>query len=172
MTVSAPLRQFHPVFFAENFTDDPTSARLSKLLSWGATGVRKSTGSISGVYTASTNSISGFCTADTLYSKYFGVRYCGYSGTRSTLTSHTPSTCCIQTFGTAHTPSTRSIQAFSTAHTSSTRSTKCTRYSQYTSSTKYAGSVYVTFASFLLIARAVRGRFPQTRDPWKRASIG
>ena len=32
-------------------------------------------------------------------------------------------------------------------------------------------SVWVTFV-FLLIARAVRGRFPQTQDLWKRASMG
>ena len=31
--------------------------------------------------------------------------------------------------------------------------------------------VCVTFV-ILLIARAVRGRFPQTRDLWKRASMG
>ena len=142
-TVSASLPQFHPVFWQKIFTDGPTSARWSKLLSWGATGVLKSTGSISGVYAASTCSISGFFTADTLYSKYFGVRYCGYSSTRSTLaahtrstlTAHTPSTRSIQAFGTARTHSTRSIQAFSIAHTPSTRSTKCTRYSEYSRST-------------------------------------
>ena len=146
-TVSGPLRQFHPVFWQKTFTDGPTSARSSKLLSRGATGVLKSTGSISRVYTASTRSISGFCTADTLYTpKYFGVRYyCGYSGTCSTLTAHTPSTRSIMAFGTAHIPSTRSIQAFSTARTPSTRSTKCTRYSEYTRSTKYTGSICETY---------------------------
>ena len=104
-TVSGPLRQFHPVIWQKTFTDGPTSARSSKLLSRGATGVLKSTGSISRVYTASTRSISGFCTADTLYSQvfrgsillrilrylqhaycsysqysqYYGLRYCSYS---------------------------------------------------------------------------------------------
>ena len=33
-------------------------------------------------------------------------------------------------------------------------------------------SVCLWHSSFLLIARAVRGRFPQTRDLWKRASMG
>ena len=33
-------------------------------------------------------------------------------------------------------------------------------------------SVYVQHSSFLLITRAVRGRYPQTRDLWKRASMG
>ena len=32
--------------------------------------------------------------------------------------------------------------------------------------------VCITFVIFTLIARAVRGRFPQTQDLWKRASIG
>ena len=32
--------------------------------------------------------------------------------------------------------------------------------------------LYVYHSWFLLIARAVRGRFPQTRDLWKRASMG
>ena len=70
--------------------------------------------------------------------KYFGVQYCGYSGTRTTLTDHNPSNRSIQAFGTVHTPS---IQAFSAAHTPSTRSTRCTRYSEYTRSTKYTGSI-------------------------------
>ena len=35
----------------------------------------------------------------------------------------------------------------------------------------YLSSVCVTF-NVLLIARAVRGRIPQTWDPWKRASVG
>ena len=32
--------------------------------------------------------------------------------------------------------------------------------------------MYLLAALFSLIARAVRGRFPQTRDLWKRASMG
>ena len=70
--VSAPLRQVHPFFWQKTFTDGPTGARWSKLLSWGATGVLKSTDTISGVYTASTRSISGFSTADTIYSRISG----------------------------------------------------------------------------------------------------
>ncbi|CAM9152805.1 unnamed protein product, partial [Laminaria digitata] len=38
-TVSAPFRQFRPLFRQNNMLDGPTSARWSKLLSWGATGV-------------------------------------------------------------------------------------------------------------------------------------
>ena len=86
------------------------------------------------IYSPSTRSISGYCTADTLYTPsplVFRVRFCGYSGTRSTLTAHTPRTRSIQAFGIAHTHSTHSNQAFSTAHTPCTRSTKCSRYSKY-----------------------------------------
>ena len=120
-------------FLPENFHRLSHECSLEQITfvgrNWGA----QSTGSLWGVYTASTRTVSGFFTADTLYTpKYFGVRYCEYSGTRRTLTAHTPSTRSIQAFGTAHTPSTRKIQAFSTAHTPSTRSKKCTRYSQYT----------------------------------------
>ena len=101
-TVSAPLRQFHPVFWQKTFTDGPTSARWSKLLSWGTAGVLKRAGNTSGVSSASTSSISFGVLYYGYTIKYFGVRYCGYSGTRST---------------------------------------KCTRYSEYTRSTKYAGSI-------------------------------
>ena len=62
-TVSASLPQFHPVFWQKTFSDGPTSARWSKLPSWGATGVLR----VPAIYTASTRSISGFRTADTLY---------------------------------------------------------------------------------------------------------
>ena len=142
-TVSAPLRHFHPVFWQKTFTDGPTSARWSKFIFSGEQlaylEYRQYFGSI--CY-ASTRSISGYCTADTLYctlpsTKVFRVRFCGYSGTRSTLTAPTPSTRSIQAFGTAHTHSTHSIRAFSTAHTPSTRSTKYTRYSEYIRITWY-----------------------------------
>ena len=144
-TVSAPLRQFHPVVWQKTFTDGPTSTRWSKLLSWGATGVLRVPAVFREYILRVLGSISGCCTADILYSKYSGVRYCGYAGTRSTLT--------------AHTPSTRSIQAFSTVHTPSTRSTNCTRYSEYTRSTKYTGSIYA------VLYRTVNLRSPPHLTP-------
>ena len=104
-----------------------------------------STGSISGVYTASTRQYFGVLYCGYSILKYSGVRYCGYAGTRSTLT--------------AHTPSTRSIQAFSTVHTPSTRSTNCTRYSEYTRSTKYTGSIYA------VLYRTVNLRSPPHLTP-------
>ena len=89
-TVSAPLRQFHPVCWQKTFTHGPTSPRWSKLLSWGATAAFKSTGSISGVYTADTlysrgsilrilrHSQYSYCSYSQ-YSQYSGLRYCSYS---------------------------------------------------------------------------------------------
>ena len=44
--------------------------------------------------------------------------------------------------------------------------------SHYLISLSVCLSVYVQHSSFLLIRGAVRGRFPQTRDLWKRASMG
>ena len=91
---------------------------------WNAGTASISTGSISGIYTASTRFevlYWGYC----LYSKHFAVRYCGY----------------FLYSGFCHTPSTRSMWAFSSAHTpysqyldgsspSSQEYSKCTRYSQ------------------------------------------
>ena len=88
--VSAPLRQVHPFFWQKTLTDGPTGARWSKLLSWGTAGVLKRAGNTSGVSSASTSSISFGVLYYGYTIKYFGVRYCGYSGTRSALTSHTP----------------------------------------------------------------------------------
>ena len=68
-TVSASLRQFLPCFRQKTFTDGPTSARWSKLLSWGAAGVLEYRQYFGNIYSAGTRSISGFCSADTLYSK-------------------------------------------------------------------------------------------------------
>ena len=65
-TVSATIRQFRLVFRKKTFTDGPTSARWSKLLSWGATGVL-------GVQAVFREYI--LCE----YSQYLGVLYCGYS---------------------------------------------------------------------------------------------
>ena len=45
-----------------------------------------------------------------MYPEYFGLRYCGYSVTRSTLTAHTPNTRSIHALGTAHTHSTHSVK--------------------------------------------------------------
>ena len=89
-TVSAPLRQFHPVCWQKTFTHGPTSPRWSKLLSWGATAAFKSTGSISGVYTADTLYSRGSIlrilrhsqysySSYSQYSQYSGFRYCSYS---------------------------------------------------------------------------------------------
>ena len=100
-TVSAPLRQFHPVFWLKTFTDGPTSARWSKLLSWGATGVlrvpavfrecilrvvfRGSVLRILSIYQVFRGSILRIIRysqysncSDSQYSQYSGLRYCSY----------------------------------------------------------------------------------------------
>ena len=100
-TVSAPRRQFHPVFWLKTFTDGPTSARWSKLLSWGATGVlrvpavfrecilrvvfRGSVLRILSIYQVFRGSILRIIRysqysncSDSQYSQYSGLRYCSY----------------------------------------------------------------------------------------------
>ena len=81
-TVSAPIRQFHPVFWQKTCTYGPTSgANYFRGEQLEYLKYRQYFGSIYCEY------ISGFGTADALYlvySKYFGSRCCGYSGTRST----------------------------------------------------------------------------------------
>ena len=106
-TICAPCRNF-TIILQKTFTDGPTSGRWSKLLSVGATRVLKSTGSISGLRTATTRSTSRFCTVDTGYTpKYFGVRYCGYCLYSGFCTAHLHSQCSMWSF-------TRSADAAST----------------------------------------------------------
>ena len=66
-TVSPSLRQFHLFFLPENFHRRSHECSLEQTTFVGSNWSTQSTGSIWGVYTASTCSISGFGTADALY---------------------------------------------------------------------------------------------------------
>ena len=78
------------------------------VIAFGGSNWSKSTGSISGVHTASTRSsvlrILPACT-----SEYFEVRYCGYCLHSGLCTAHAPSTRSIWAFSSARTPGTRNI---------------------------------------------------------------
>ena len=103
-TVSPSLRQFHLFFCQKTFTDGPTSALWSKLLLWGATGVRR-VPAVFGEYTLRVLAVfrgsvlrmlsilqvfrgsilwilrysqCSYCSYSH-YSQYSGLRYCSYS---------------------------------------------------------------------------------------------